>query len=165
MSFLCREQQSKVDTNNHNSFYLPAETVLCLYLEKKKHKGSTPQLAPTGHTINIYPPRGLLSQGVKYLWLHSPPKQYVQVIPDSYTGIAPYSQWRCSTCGTLLPATSVHLEHLHTGQERSPLSTIVYTRHSTLLPCSPQLHFLPNNSCTVIMLISRFSLSTRRCEE
>ena len=59
-----------------------------------------------------------------------------------YTEIARYSQWRCSTCGTLLPATSVHVEHLHTGQERSLLSTCtvvrVCLRHSTLPP-RPQI--------------------------
>ena len=80
----------------------------------------------------------------------TPTTKVVQVIPDSYTGIAPYSQWRCSTCGTLLPATSVHVEHLHAGQERSLLSTVVYTRQSSLLP-SPRVHvhFLHNISCTV----------------
>ena len=52
-----------------------------------------------------------------------------------YTEIARYSQWRCSTCGTLLPATSVHVEHLHTGQERSLLSTCTVVRG--ILRCHP----------------------------
>ena len=76
-----------------------------------------------------------------------------QVILDSYAGIAPYSQWRWSTCGTLLPATSFHVEHLHTGQERSLLSTIVYMRHS-MQPTCPQVHFV----CTVITATRGFSL-------
>ena len=83
---------------------------------------------------------------------------------DGYKDINVGSQWRCSTCGTLLPATSVHIEHLHTGQERSLLSTVVYTRHFILFP-SPQVHLLPNNSCTGITATSGFPPSTRRCEE
>ena len=38
----------------------------------------------------------------------TPTTEIVQLIPDSNTGIALHSQWRCSTCGALLPATSVH---------------------------------------------------------
>ena len=70
--------------------------------------------------------------------------EIVQLIPDSNTGIALHSQWRCSTCGALLPATSVHVEHLHTGEKLTLLSAIVHLRHSILVSAPqdgmPQVH-------------------------
>ena len=64
--------------------------------------------------------------------------EIVQLIPDSNTGIAYHSQWRCSTCDALLPATSVHVEHLHNGEKLTLLSAIVHLRHSILVS-APQI--------------------------
>ena len=63
--------------------------------------------------------------------------EIVQLIPDSNTGIALHSQWRCSTCGALLqlPETSVHVEHLHTGEKLTLLSAIVH--HAGIHPSDP----------------------------
>ena len=89
--------------------------------------------------------------------------EIVQLIPDSNTGIAIHSQWRCSTCGALLPATSVHVEHLHTGVKLTLLSAIVHLRHS-ILASTPQVKLIVNNSCAVFMTTSGFPPSIH-CEE
>ena len=87
-----------------------------------------------------------------------------QFIHDSNTGIARHSQWRCSTCGALLPATSVHVEHLHTGVKLTLLSAIVHLRHSILVVSTPQVKMIVNNSCAVIIATSGFPPSIH-CEE
>ena len=89
--------------------------------------------------------------------------EIVQLIPDSNTGIALHSQWRCSTCGALLPATSVHVEHLHTGEKLTLLSAIVHLRHSILVS-APQVKLIVNNSCAVSITTSGFPPSIH-CEE
>ena len=89
--------------------------------------------------------------------------EIVQLIPDSNTGIAPHSQWRCSTCGALLPATSVHVEHLHTGVKLTLLSAIVHLRHSIRVS-APQVKLIVNNSCAVSRTTSGFPPSIH-CEE
>ena len=89
--------------------------------------------------------------------------EIVQLIPDSNTGIGIYSQWRCSTCGALLPATSVHVEHLHTGVKLTLLIAIVHLRHSILVS-APQVKLIVNNSCDVITTTSGFPPSIH-CEE
>ena len=90
--------------------------------------------------------------------------EIVQLIPDSNTGIAPHSQWRCSTCGALLPATSVHVEHLHTGEKLTLLSAIVGPRHSYLFSAPHQVKMIANNSCAVLITTSGFPPSMH-CEE
>ena len=90
--------------------------------------------------------------------------EIVQLIPDSNTGIAPHSQWRCSTCGALLPATSVHVEILHTGEKLMLLSAIVGLRHS-ILASAPQVKMIVNNSCAVITAISGRFPPSIHCEE
>lgn len=90
--------------------------------------------------------------------------EIVQLIPDSNTGIALHSQWRCSTCGALLPATSVHVEHLHTGVKLTLLSAIVHLRHSILVS-TPQVKMIVNNSCAVLIATSGFPPSIIHCEE
>ena len=75
----------------------------------------------------------------------------VQLISDGYTGIANHSQWRCTMCGALLPATSVYVEYLHAGEKLTLLSAIVHPRHSILIS-TPQvkLQLIVNNSCAVM---------------
>ena len=92
----------------------------------------------------------------------TPTTEIVQLIPDSNTGIALHSQWRCSTCGALLPATSVHVEHLHTGVKLTHLSAIVHLRHSILVS-APQVKLIVN-SCVVITTTSGFPPFSH-CEE
>ena len=89
--------------------------------------------------------------------------EIVQLVSDSNTGIAIHSQWRCSTCGAVLPATSVHVEYLHTGEKPTLLSAIVHPRHS-ILGSAPQVKLIVNNSCAVIMTTSGFPPSIH-CEE
>ena len=89
--------------------------------------------------------------------------EIVQLIPDSNTGIVHHSQWRCSTCGALLPATSVHVEHFHTGEKLTLLSAIVHPRHSMLVS-APQVKLIVNNSCAVFITTSGFPPSIH-CEE
>ena len=95
----------------------------------------------------------------------TPTTEIVQLIPDSNTGIGIHSQWRCSTCAALLPATSVHVEHLHTGVKLTLLSAIVHLRHSILVS-APQVKLIVNNSCRAVSITtSGFPPSMIHCEE
>ena len=93
----------------------------------------------------------------------TPTTEIVQLIPDSNTGITVHSQWRCSTCGALFPATSVHFEHLNTGEKPTLISAIVHLRRSWLVS-SPQVKLIVNNSCAVITTTSGFPPSIH-CEK
>ena len=100
---------------------------------------------------------------VKAVSMTTPTTEIVQIIPDSNTGIARHSQWRCSTSGALLPAASVHVEHLYTRKKLALLSAIVHLRHS-LLGSTPQIELIVNNSCAVTHTTSGFPPSIH-CEE
>ena len=95
--------------------------------------------------------------------LTTPTTEIVQFIADSNTGKAPYSQWRCSTSGTLLPATSVHVKRLHTGEKLTLLSAIVHLGHFFLVS-TPQIELIVNNSWAVFPTTSGFPPSIH-CEE
>ena len=87
----------------------------------------------------------------------TPTTEIVQLIPDSNTGVALHSQWRCSTCGPLLPVTSFHVEHLHTGVKLALFWAIVHLRSSILVYIStPQEELVINNSCPVTITTSGF---------
>ena len=89
--------------------------------------------------------------------------EIVQIIPDSNTGKAQNSQWRCSPSGALLPATSVHVKHLYTGEKLTLLNAIMHLGHS-LLVSTPQIELIVDNSCAVVITTSGFPPSIH-CEE
>ena len=83
-----------------------------------------------------------------------------QLVSDSNAGIANHSQWRYSTCGALLPATSVYVENLHIGEKLKLLSTVVHVWHS-LLVSTPQVKLMADNSGAVTVATSGFPPSIR----
>ena len=89
--------------------------------------------------------------------------EVVEVTFHCYTGIAPHSQWRCSTGGLLFPVAPLQVKHVYVRYERSLLGAVMTTECNILVSC-PQEQTLPNNSSAVCTTTKRLIPSLLFCE-